>query len=89
MYKVKRASVRAAFQLTQPFVADRAGSFPEEIRGISGNILVYTHVIAMKGILEYLTPDSVGSYWSRYIGNCTVYMVENDAGKFGIPRELI
>ena len=69
-------------------VRDRAGCFLEEIRCISGNILVSTHAIAMKGLLEYLTPDSNGSYWSKYIGNCTVYMVENDAGKFGIPREL-
>ena len=70
-------------------VVDRAGAFLEEIRGISGNILVSTHAIAMKGLLEYLAPDAGGSYWSRYIGNCTVYMVENDAGKFGNPRELI
>ena len=70
-------------------VVDRAGSFLEEICDISGNILVSTHAIAMKGLLEYLTPDSGGSYWSRYIGNCTVYILENDAGKFGIPRELI
>lgn len=69
-------------------VVDRAGSFLEEIRDISGNILVSTHAIAMKGLLEYLTPDSGGSYWSKYIGNCTVYIVENGTGRFGIPREL-
>lgn len=69
-------------------VVDRAGSFLEEIRGISGNILVSTHAIAMKGLLEYLTPDSGGSFWSKYIGNCTVYIVENDTGRLGAPREL-
>ena len=26
----------------------------------------------MKGALEYLTPESRGSYWSTYIGNCAV-----------------
>lgn len=69
-------------------VTARAGSFIEDIRGLEGDILVSTHAIAMKGILEYLTPESNGSYWSRYIGNCAVYAAENDGGIIGIPREL-
>ena len=40
------------------------------------NILVSTHAIAMKGILEYLTPDSDGSCWSRNIRNCAVFTAE-------------
>ena len=56
----------------------RLGSFLEEIRPEAerGNILVSTHAIAMKGALEYLTPDSHGSCWSKYIGNCAVYSAE-------------
>ncbi len=69
-------------------VVKRAGSFLEEIRCLRGNILISTHAIAMKGLLEYLTPGSNGGYWSRYIGNCAVYAAENDGGRIGIPTEL-
>lgn len=68
-------------------VVARAGAFLEDIRGMEGNILISTHAIAMKGILEYLTPESNGAYWSKYIGNCEVYAVENKDGKYGIPGE--
>ncbi len=59
-------------------VVKRLGDFLEEIRPEAehGNILISTHAIAMKGALEYLTPDSQGSYWSKYIGNCAVYAAE-------------
>ena len=40
-----------------------------------------------KGILEYLTPDSNGAYWSKYIGNCAVYVAENSDERIGIPKE--
>ncbi len=68
-------------------VVARAGSFLEDIRGLEGNILISTHAIAMKGMLEYLTPQSNGAYWSRYIGNCAVFAAENRNGKYGIPIE--
>lgn len=56
-------------------VVRRLGDFLEEIRAEAGEktILLSTHAIAMKGALEYLTPESNGAWWSRYIGNCTVY----------------
>ncbi|MBR6349277.1 MAG: histidine phosphatase family protein [Lachnospiraceae bacterium] len=72
-----------------PAVVDRLGEFLEEIKGLKGNILISTHAIAMKGALEYLTPDSKGSYWSKYIGNCAVYSAENDENGIGVPEELI
>ena len=71
-------------------VTERAGAFLEEIRERAGTeqILVSTHAIAMKGALEYLTPGSNDAYWSRYIGNCTVYAVPVKEGRFGIPYEV-
>ena len=66
----------------------RLGSFLEEIReeAAEKNILISTHAIAMKGALEYLTPDSGGSYWSKFIGNCAVYISEiTPEGAWGIP----
>ena len=66
----------------------RLGSFLEEIReeAAEKNILISTHAIAMKGALEYLTPDSSGSYWSKFIGNCAVYISEiTTEGSWGIP----
>lgn len=68
-------------------VVKRTGLFLEEIRGLGGNILISTHAIAMKGLLENLTPESKGSYWSKYIGNCAVYAAENKDGHIGIPTE--
>ena len=60
----------------------------EKIRELSGNILVSTHAIMMKGILEYLTPDSGGSCWSTFIGNSIVYAAENENGWISVPKEL-
>ena len=69
-------------------VVQRAGAFLEDIKDLPGNILISTHAIAMKGVLEYLTPDSNGGYWSRYIGNCSVYAANNIDGQIGVPFEL-
>ena len=71
-------------------VVRRLGSFLEEIRqeAENRNILISTHAIAMKGALEYLTPDSNGGYWSKYIANCAIYQVEVDNGWYGIPVEI-
>ena len=66
----------------------RAGAFLEDIKDLTGNILISTHAIAMKGVLEYLTPDSNGGYWSRYIGNCSVYAANNIDGQIGVPFEF-
>lgn len=71
-----------------PAVIARAGEFLETCRDMTGDILISTHAIAMKGALEYLTPESGGSYWSKYIGNCAVYVVNNTGGRFDVPKEL-
>jgi len=68
-------------------VVKRTGSFIEDIKDLEGDILISTHAIAMKGILEYLTPGSKGSYWPKYIGNCAVYRVDVKDGLLGIPVE--
>ena len=69
-------------------VVSRAGAFLEECCRTEENILISTHAIAMKGILEYLTPESNGSYWSKYIGNCEVYTAEYRDGAFSVPVPL-
>ncbi len=70
-------------------VVGRTGAFVEEVRGLKGNMLISTHAIAMKGILEYLTPDSHGSYWSKYLGNCAVYAISVEGGRLGVPVEFL
>lgn len=67
-------------------VVKRTGEFLESIKNLDGNILISTHAIAMKGILENLTPESHGSFWSNYIGNCALYTAENNNGQIGIPK---
>jgi len=66
-------------------VVERTGAFVESIKGLPGNTLISTHAIAMKGILEYLTPDSDGAYWSTYVGNCAVYAIDQNDGTLGVP----
>ena len=70
-----------------PAIVKRLGNFLEEIakEAESKNILISTHAIAMKGALEYLTPDSKGSYWAKNIGNCDIYASEVSDGKFSVP----
>ena len=66
-------------------VVARAGRFVEDRCRTAGNVLVSTHAIAMKGILEYLTPGSNGAYWSTFIGNCEIYVTEYRDGVFSVP----
>ena len=69
-------------------VVKRAGLFLEELCRTTDHILISTHAIAMKGFLEYLTPLSQGSYWSKYIGNCAVYTAEFlPDGTWSVPKE--
>ena len=72
-------------------VTGRLGDFLEEIREEAaggGDILISTHAIAMKGALEYLTPESGGSYWSKYIGNCGIYQIGIRDGVYEVPFEI-
>ncbi len=70
-------------------VVRRSGELLESLEyQPEGNVLLSTHAIAMKGALEYLTPDSGGSYWTRYVANCSVYRAERDGNGFGVPEEI-
>lgn len=72
-------------QLSQ--VVMRTGAFLEEIKGLSGNILISTHAIAMKAMLKYLSPESKGGFWSRHIRNCAIFTVDVANGAYGTPKE--
>ena len=71
-------------------VVSRMGDFLNWIRPQIGeeDILISTHAIAMKGALEYLTPESRGGYWSRYIGNCAMYAFRLSDGAFTVPEPI-
>ena len=69
-------------------VVDRLGQFLEEIRDLEGNVLISTHAIAMKGALEYLTPESKGSYWGKNIANCEIYEAEYGSDGYSVPEPL-
>lgn len=73
-----------------PEVTARVGAFLEEIRerAEAEEILVSTHAIAMKGALEYLSPDSGGSYWAKHIANCEVYVSRLKDGRFSVPEPM-
>ena len=70
-------------------VTERLGRFLEDLRvSAAGDVLISTHAIAMKGALEYLTPDADGAYWSKYVGNCAVYAAELTDVGYGVPEEV-
>ena len=69
-------------------VTARLGDFLRELHGTPGNILIATHAIAMKGALEYLTPDSRGAFWAKHIRNCDVYAAEMTETGYAVPAEL-
>ena len=70
-------------------VVERAKAFMEDACRTEENILISTHAIAMKGILEYLTPSSQGAYWSTFIGNCAIYATEFKLdGSWSVPVEF-
>lgn len=79
-------------------VVQRLGSFLEDLRDeLAGsgsesepdrNILISTHAIAMKGALEYLSPDSEGAYWSTHIANCEIYVTHLENGTYSVPAAL-
>ena len=73
-------------------VVQRLGLFLEDLRGeldagtdSDETILISTHAIAMKGALEYLTPESHGTYWGTHIRNCELYVTRLEDGKFTVP----
>ena len=71
-------------------VVARTGEFVETIKEEceKEDILISTHAIAMKGILEYLDADAKGKYWSKHIGNCEIYQVECADGAYGTPQSV-
>ena len=70
-------------------VVERAAAFLDARCRTDGKLLISTHAIAMKGLLEVLTPDSHGSYWSKTIGNCAVYTADYlPNGTWTVPKEL-
>ena len=71
-------------------VTARMGSFLEGLRASApdGNVLIVTHAIAMKGALEYLNPESRGSWWSRYVGNCDIFAFDITNGEYTMPARV-
>lgn len=67
-------------------VKERTLAFLQEFCCTDETILISTHAIAMKGILENLTPSSNGSYWSKHIGNCEIYAFGWTKEGFSVPR---
>ena len=69
-------------------VTARLGEFLEQLRpeAEGKTILISTHAIALKGALEYLTPESRGGYWSKNISNCAVYRTEPCPEGYRVPE---
>jgi broad specificity phosphatase PhoE len=72
-----------------PDLVARMGRFMESLKKEGDQtILISTHAIAMKGILEHLTPESHGAYWNKHIANCAVFKTIFKNGEYTVPVEL-
>ena len=70
-------------------VVRRSGEFIRDLRHAGcGNVLISSHAIAMKGILEYLTPGSDGAWWSKYIANCGIFRAEETEDGYAVPEVM-
>lgn len=70
-------------------VKNRAFAFLEAVKDTDEHdILISTHAIAMKGVLEVLTPEAGGYYWSKTIQNCEVYCFEYRNGRYTVPVKV-
>lgn len=71
-------------------VVKRLGSFLMETAALAEreNILLSTHAVALKGALEFLTPDAGGAFWGRYIGNGALFACACRDGIYSLPGEL-
>ncbi|MCR5099898.1 MAG: histidine phosphatase family protein [Butyrivibrio sp.] len=71
-------------------IVARTGEFVESIKDECSkeNVLISTHAIAMKGILEYLDKEAKGKYWSKNISNCEIYKVDCIDGIYGLPESI-
>ncbi len=67
-------------------VQARTAEFFNTLWGRTDTILICTHAVAMKAILENLTPGSNGGYWSKPLGNCAVYVTDWTREGFSVPR---
>ena len=70
-------------------VRTRTAEFFNTLCGRRDTILICTHAVVMKAILENLTPESKGSYWSKPIGNCAVYTTDWTREGFSVPKPWI
>ncbi|MDD7409322.1 MAG: histidine phosphatase family protein [Anaerovoracaceae bacterium] len=69
-------------------VTGRMGDFLEDLKETDAeSVLLATHAIALKGALEYLTPESDGQWWSRFISTCAVFSTEYDGKEYSLPVE--
>lgn len=70
-------------------VVARARQFLANLGPDDDRVLVSTHAIMLKGLLEALDPTADGAWWSRYVGNCWVYRsFAGDDGRLA-PGELV
>ena len=70
------------------FVHTPAPAGMEPLSAVTARCGRFLDAIALKGALEYLTPDARGAYWSRYIGNCAVFCTDVVDGRYRVPTEL-
>ena len=71
-------------------VVARAGELADELLDEASrtDVLLSTHAIAMKGVLEHLTPASHGAYWNEFVGNCWIFGAGVVDGAYEVPRVL-
>ena len=70
-------------------VARRAGAFLEDRCKAGGNLLVVTHAIVIKRMLEHMAPEAAGGIRPGRIANGAIYTAEYlPDGAWSVPAEI-
>lgn len=72
-------------------VVERTGAFLRDLKALvfpEETVLIATHAIALKGVLQNLDPKPNGEWWSYPVHNCGGYAFALADGAYSLPEEL-
>ena len=72
-------------------VVERAGAFLRDLKGLVSpeeTVLITTHAIALKGLLQNLDPRPDGAWWNYPVHNCGGYVFALQDRAYTRPEEL-
>ena len=72
-------------------VIERTGAFLRDLKkelSAEESVLIATHAIALKGVIENLAPRPDGGWWNHSVPNCRGFVFALRGGEFTSPEEF-